>query len=315
MPGKLERIVFYEASASISVKKKIKGNRSTKRHTTKGRGGTDNTSLWKEVIGMIEDKEIELREKKDTAALLSPAVRLYSASLPASSKKRKHELDINDVAVNTDVSDRQKRLDHEAVRSFIFERSKGDADRLSAMASSFVRDPALQPHLPTEFTRKYTEEQQTAMRFGYNVRDSTQEVTAIGAAATAPETRYKKAAYRAALTGDEAEHRQQRSTTRFLQQHRGKVAGHSLQKRKAQEEGSTVAGLCMPILESSWLSIKRSRAPVAGRWPLLLLFYAQARLCPGPRRAGYVIAINRQKARFPNFLPFAPPPPVVWVGG
>jgi len=105
-----------------------------------------------------KSKEIELREKKDTAALLSPGVRLYSASLPASSKKRKHELGINDVAVNTDVSDRQKRLDHEAVRGFIF--------------------------------------------------------------------------------------------------------------------------------ESSWLSIKRSRAPVAGRWPLLLLFYAQVRLCPGPRRAG-----------------------------
>jgi hypothetical protein len=46
MPGKLERIVFYEASASISVKKKIKGSRSTKRHTTKGRGGTDSISLW-----------------------------------------------------------------------------------------------------------------------------------------------------------------------------------------------------------------------------------------------------------------------------
>jgi hypothetical protein len=271
MPGKLERIVFYEASASISVKKKIKGNRSTKRHTTKGRGGTDNTSLWKEVIGMIEDKEIELREKKDTAALLSPGVRLYSASLPASSKKRKHELGINDVAVNTDVSDRQKRLDHEAVRGFVFERSKGDADRLSAMASSFVRDPALQPHLPTEFTRKYTEEQQTAMRFGYNVRDSIQEVTALGAAATASETRYKKAAYRAALTGDEAEHRQQSRIS---------LRCAALWSR------TDLIGLCMPILESPWLSIKRSRAPVAGRWPLLLLFYVQVRLCPGPRRAG-----------------------------
>jgi hypothetical protein len=105
-----------------------------------------------------KSKEIELREKKDTAALLSTGVRLCSASLPASSKNRKQELGINDVAVNTDVSDRQKRLDHEAVRGFIF--------------------------------------------------------------------------------------------------------------------------------ESSWLSIKRSRAPVAGRWPLLLLFYAHARLCPGPRRAG-----------------------------
>ena len=83
-----------------------------------------------------KSKEIELREKKDTAALLSPGVRLYSASLPASSKKRKHELGINDVAVNTDVSDRQKRLDHEAVRGFVFEQSKG-AGRLQGDGRCF----------------------------------------------------------------------------------------------------------------------------------------------------------------------------------
>jgi hypothetical protein len=99
-----------------------------------------------------KSKEIELREKKDNAALFSPGVRLYSliysASLPASSKKRKHELGIN--------------------------------------------------------------------------------------ARTNP------------------------------------------------------TGLRMPIiLGSPWLSTKRSRAPVAGRWPLLLLFYAQARLCPvGPGGGG-----------------------------
>jgi hypothetical protein len=46
MPDRLERIVFYEASAAISVKKKTKGNRSTKRHAAKRRGGTDNISLW-----------------------------------------------------------------------------------------------------------------------------------------------------------------------------------------------------------------------------------------------------------------------------
>ena len=234
-----------------------------------------------------KSKEIELREKKDTAALLSPGVRLYSASLPASSKKRKHELGINDVAVNTDVSDRQKRLDHEAVRGFVFERSKGDADRLSAMASSFVRDPALQPHLPTEFTRKYTEEQQTAMRFGYNVRDSIQEVTALGAAATASETRYKKAAYRAALTG-------------------GLTSRISL-RCAALWSRTDLIGLCMPILESSWLSIKRSRAPVAGRWPLLLLSYALCTSAPLPwAPAGGVARATAKKARFPNFLPFAP---------
>jgi hypothetical protein len=68
MPGRLERIVFYEASASISVKKKTKGNRSTKRYTTKGRGGTDNISLWKEIIGMIEAKELAVSAALDLLA-------------------------------------------------------------------------------------------------------------------------------------------------------------------------------------------------------------------------------------------------------
>jgi hypothetical protein len=68
MPGRLERIVFYEASASISVKKKTKGNRSTKRYTTKGRGGTDNISLRKEIIGMIEAKELAVSAALDLLA-------------------------------------------------------------------------------------------------------------------------------------------------------------------------------------------------------------------------------------------------------
>jgi hypothetical protein len=41
---------------ATSVKTKTKGNRSTKRHATKGRGGTDKISLWRELIDMIEDK-------------------------------------------------------------------------------------------------------------------------------------------------------------------------------------------------------------------------------------------------------------------
>jgi hypothetical protein len=68
MPGRLERIVFYETSASISAKEKTKGNRSTKRHTTKGRGGTDNISLWKEVIGMIEAKGLAVSAALDFLA-------------------------------------------------------------------------------------------------------------------------------------------------------------------------------------------------------------------------------------------------------
>jgi hypothetical protein len=61
VPGRLERVVFYEASAAISVKTKVMGTRSTKRHATKGRNGTDRISLWREIIGMIEDKGLAVR--------------------------------------------------------------------------------------------------------------------------------------------------------------------------------------------------------------------------------------------------------------
>jgi hypothetical protein len=56
MPGKLERIVFSDATAAIFVKKATKGTRSTKRHNAKGRNGTDRVLLWRELIDMIEDK-------------------------------------------------------------------------------------------------------------------------------------------------------------------------------------------------------------------------------------------------------------------
>ena len=64
----LQRIVFTEVTAAIYVKTKIMGSRSTKRHATKGRGGTDNISLCKEIIGMIEDKGLAIR-----APLFPPA--------------------------------------------------------------------------------------------------------------------------------------------------------------------------------------------------------------------------------------------------
>jgi hypothetical protein len=59
MPGKLERIVFSDATAAIFVKKKTKGTRSTKRHATKGRqGSTDRISLWRELmLEMIKAKQ------------------------------------------------------------------------------------------------------------------------------------------------------------------------------------------------------------------------------------------------------------------
>jgi len=69
MPGKIVQIVFYEASAAISVKKKTKGTRSTKRHATKGRqGSTDMISLWRELIGMIEAKGLAVSAALDLLA-------------------------------------------------------------------------------------------------------------------------------------------------------------------------------------------------------------------------------------------------------
>jgi hypothetical protein len=68
MQGRLERIVFYAALASISVKKKPKGSRSTKKCGTKGRNGTDRISLWKEVIGMIEAKGLAVSAALDLLA-------------------------------------------------------------------------------------------------------------------------------------------------------------------------------------------------------------------------------------------------------
>jgi hypothetical protein len=56
MPGKLERVVFSDATAAIFVKKKTKGTRSTKRHATKGRGGTSRILLWGELIDMTKAK-------------------------------------------------------------------------------------------------------------------------------------------------------------------------------------------------------------------------------------------------------------------
>ena len=62
------RFVFYGASASISVKKAIKGTRSTKRHATKGRGGTDKISLWRELIVMIKAKGLAVSAALDLLA-------------------------------------------------------------------------------------------------------------------------------------------------------------------------------------------------------------------------------------------------------
>ena len=68
MPGKLVQIVFSDATAAIFVKKKTKGTRSTKRHATKGRNGTDSISLWRELIVMIKAKGLAVSAALDLLA-------------------------------------------------------------------------------------------------------------------------------------------------------------------------------------------------------------------------------------------------------
>jgi hypothetical protein len=75
---KLERIVFSDAAAAIFVKNKTKGTRSTKRHATKGRGGTDKISLWRELIVMNQDKGLAVSAALD---LLAASEILSSAAL------------------------------------------------------------------------------------------------------------------------------------------------------------------------------------------------------------------------------------------
>jgi hypothetical protein len=78
MPGKLVQIVFSDATAAIFVKKKTKGTRSTKRHNTKGRNGTDSISLWRELIDMIKAKGLAVSAALD---LLAASEILSSAAL------------------------------------------------------------------------------------------------------------------------------------------------------------------------------------------------------------------------------------------
>ena len=54
--------------AAICVKKKTKGTRSTKRHATKGRNGTDSISLWRELIDMIKAKGLAVSAALDLLA-------------------------------------------------------------------------------------------------------------------------------------------------------------------------------------------------------------------------------------------------------
>jgi hypothetical protein len=98
LPGKLERVVFYEASASISVKKKNQGHsidQATQHQGASGKHGQDlRISLWRGLIDMIKAKRLmavsaaldllaaseilscfELQEKADLDPIRGPASR------------------------------------------------------------------------------------------------------------------------------------------------------------------------------------------------------------------------------------------------
>ena len=200
------------------------------------------------VFDMLMSGSKKLSEKakgkqKAKAAALPLGRALLSASLPLSSKKREHQLTVPELSTaagpsGTGVSERQIRRDTAAMQEFAFKQTADNPARMAAAIAGLMRYPAMQPHLPTEYTQQYTEEQQAAMLVGYNTRDSIQEVTAFGAKATATETQHKNSLYRGALTGEEAEHGQISQFSRFMQQSRRKVAKHSSSKRKAVEGGN-----------------------------------------------------------------------------
>ena len=140
-------------------------------------------------------------KQKAKAAALPLGRALLSASLPLSSKKREHQLTVPELSTaagpsGMGVSERQIRRDTAAMQEFAFKQTADNPARMAAAIAGLMRYPAMQPHLPTEYTQQYTEEQQAAMLVGYNTRDSIQEVTAFGAKATATETQHKNSLYR-----------------------------------------------------------------------------------------------------------------------
>ena len=139
-------------------------------------------------------------KQKAKAAALPLGRALLSASLPLCSKKREHQLTVPELSTaagpsGTGVSERQIRRDTAAMQEFAFKQTADNPARMAAAIAGLMRYPAMQPHLPTEYTQQYTEEQQAAMLVGYNTRDSIQEVTAFGAKATATETQHKNSLY------------------------------------------------------------------------------------------------------------------------
>ena len=81
---------------------------------------------------------------------------LKSASLPAKSKKRKHRHSIEEVGRSDNaVGDWQQRADAERIVDNIFATTNDNPERMEATLKRVISHPALQPHLPTEVTRRH----------------------------------------------------------------------------------------------------------------------------------------------------------------
>ena len=186
-------------------------------------------------------------KQKAKAAALPLGRALLSASLPLCSKKREHQLTVPELSTaagpsGTGVSERQIRRDTAAMQEFAFKQT-ADNPESSPYGCSDCRPHALSCNAaaPADGVHAAVHGGATgshASGLQCNTRDSTQEVTAFGAKATATETQHKNSLYRGALTGEEAEHGQISQFSRFMQQSRRKVAKHSSSKRKAVEGGN-----------------------------------------------------------------------------
>ena len=168
---------------------------------------------------------------------LSPGDALKSASLPATSKKRKHSFSTKQVGrSDNSAGDRQQRRDANHIVDNVFAITKGNPARLEATLQRVVSHAALQEHLPAELTAKHAETQQVAMQLGMNLQKSYKATAAKGSAATGAELNMRRAAVQMVLTGNEAENKQVRPTARFF----GQENSHDVIGKQSRERSDAV---------------------------------------------------------------------------
>ena len=165
---------------------------------------------------------------------------LKSASLPVKSKKRKHRHSIEEVGRSDNaVGDWQQRADAEKIVDNIFATTNDNPERMGATLKRVISHPALQPHLPTEVTRRHSEEQRVAMRLGTNFKANYKAIAAKGPAATCAELDMRRSGMQMVLSGNEAENKEIRQTARYL----GKASNHDVIGRQSREkEDAVVSG-------------------------------------------------------------------------